>query len=486
MTGPLPSEAVVALLLLDVGLVVALAAAFGVLARRAGQPTIVGQILAGVVLGPTLLGPDLPVPGVVHDLLACDRSLDGSSLPTSLSACLFPPQVRTLLGILGQLGLVLYMLVVGIGVDTGRVRGRMRAVGLVSLVTVAVPVAIGLPVGAAMHDPRFVDVAAAPLLPFQLLVGTLLAVTAFPVMAHVLRERGIDDSPAGVVALLSAAAITVLMFLVLGAAFGVRDGGVGGLVVRGGLIVGLLAATHLVLRPALSRLAGPATGPGTRALATVLVVATAWALASHLLGVTVIVGAFLVGLALPRGGPLGRDVSVRVHDLTVVVLVPVFLTASGLQTDVRALDASMLPLVLLFLVAAVVSKLGGGAVSARLAGLRWRDGLLVGALVNCRGLLPLVVAMVATERGMGSPALQTTAVVMALTTTAMTGPVCDRVDRPAVARHARSTTSDPDAPSQDMMTRERTPLHDPTPPHDRGRPARPAGARRRARTGAGQ
>lgn len=460
MTPALPPDAVLAFLVLDLLLIVVSARALGRLAQRYGQPSIVGQILAGVLLGPSLLGPQLGVPVSVLGWLGCETSLAGSSLEPSVSACLFPPQVRPTLAHLGQLGLVLYMMLVGLSVDTTRLRGRGRAVAGVSLATVAVPVAFGVLLGALLYEPRFADVATVPLLPFQLLVGTLLAVTAFPVMAHMLRERRLDDRPPAVVALTSAAVITVLMFLLLGAATAAASGGWGTVVVRAGLVAVLVGATWGALRPALAYLGRDWSDPrdvGAGDVAVVLAAALLWSLASHALGVTVIVGAFLVGLVLPSRPWLRAGLTRRLEDVTIVVLIPVLLTTSGLQTDVGALDASMLPAVCLFLVTAVLAKWGAGAAAARLAGMGWRDSHLIGALVNCRGLLPLVVAMVAVEHGIATPSLQVAAVAMALVTTAMTGPLCD------LAIPRREPSSPLSAPPSTVPPTAETQAGDPVP-----------------------
>ncbi len=459
MTPTLSPDAVLAFLVLDLLLIVVAARALGHLAQRWRQPSIVGQIMAGVLLGPSLLGPQLGVPVSVLGWLGCETSLAGSSLEPSLSACLFPPQVRPTLAHLGQLGLVVYMMLVGLSVDTTRLRGRGRAVAGVSLATVAVPVGFGILLGRLLYEPRFADVGTVPLLPFQLLLGTLLAVTAFPVMAHMLRERHLDDRPAAVVALTSAAVITVLMFLLLGAATAAASGGWGTVGVRAGLVAVLVGATWGALRPVLARVGRGWSDPrdlGAGDVAVVLGSALAWSLASHALGVTVIVGAFLAGLVLPSRQWLRARLTHRLEDVTIVLLIPVLLTTSGLQTDIRTLDASMLPALVLLLVTAMLAKWGAGAAAARLAGMGWRDSHLVGALVNCRGLLPLVVAMVAVDHGIATPSLQVAAVVMALVTTAVTGPLCD------LAIRARQPSPDPTAMPSTPLIAEAQP-GDPVP-----------------------
>lgn len=452
MTAGLGPDATVGFLLVDIALIVSLAAVLGRVARRMGQPTIVGQIVAGVVWGPTLLGPGLPIPVGLRDALACDMALAGSTLDPSLSACLFPPQARTTLAHLGQLGLVLYMLGVGLGIDTARLRGRLRAVGAVSAGTVVVPLLLGLGVGALMHDPRFVDVDRVPLLPFQLLIGALLAITAFPVMAHMLQERRMDDTTTGVVALASAAVITVPMFLLLGASTAVASGGLDVLGLRTALVAAVLVATPAVLRPVLARASRRwhASDHDLGPLALVLVAAILWSLATHLLGVTVIVGAFLAGTVLPERERLRTAMLPKLQGLTLVVLVPVFLATSGLQTDLGLLDPSTLPYVGAFIAASVLAKWGAGTLAARLAGLGWREGHVIGALVNCRGLLPLVVALVAVDHGLASPGLQVAAVVMALVTTAMTGPLCDLAMRPE--RHTGARGPETRVPSTPPLT----------------------------------
>ena len=160
--------------------------------------------------------------------------------------------------------------------------------------------------------------------------------------------------------------------------------------------------------------------------AVFLIVLFASAYAAHQLGINVIVGGFLAGLAMPHKERLFKDMSVRLADLTAVVLLPVFLAFSGLATDFTALQAGDLPLLALFVVAGIVGKWGGGLLSARAGGLTWAEGNVLGVLMNCRGLLVLVVALVGFQAGVISGPMQIGGVLMALVTTMMTGPLFDR------------------------------------------------------------
>jgi Kef-type K+ transport system membrane component KefB len=437
----LSPEQVVAFVLLDLSLVVAAAAAFGALARRLGQPTVVGQIVAGVLLGPTLLGPKLFTWSRPWSLLHCDASLGAATAVTdlepSITSCLFPPQARSILGAIGQLALILYMFLVGLELDLAMLKGRARAIVSVAVGATLVPAVFGILIGPSLYDGRFVGRFGTPQQPsrlaFGLMVGAMLAVTAFPVMAHILQEKGLHRGAMGSVGLASTALLSVLMFLVLATAVGVAGNQSASRiatkwVAAAGFVALLLGVVRPLLRP-LGRAVAHRGSVTNSVFATVFVLLFVSAYAADRLGINVIPGAFLVGAILPERALVLREMSMRLRDLTVVVLLPVFLAYSGLATDFTKLGKTFAAGVALFLVAGVAAKWAGGAAGARLAGMGWPEANVLGVLMNCRGLLVLVVALVALDAGVISAQLQTGAVLMALLTTVMTGPLFDRAVR---------------------------------------------------------
>ncbi|WCO67146.1 cation:proton antiporter [Iamia majanohamensis] len=430
---------VVAFVLLDVVLILVAARLCGAVARKVGQPAVVGEIVAGVLLGPSLLGPTLFKLSNPPEFLHCDltnpaTNPDGSPFVASVSSCLFPAQARGTLGILGQIALIFFMFLVGIEVNARSLRGKEKGIGLVSIGVVVVPVLLAFAISPILWKADFVPDFGGPTAPnrlgFTLFVGAMLTVSAFPVMARILQEKGLTTSPMGAIGVASAGVVTVLMFLIIATADGVakeKD------VIDIGRVWVITAVYLALMLLVVKRLLAPLGRVYERAgtitpdmFAIFIGVAVASGYVADRIGINVIVGGFMAGLVIPEPRKeIWREMSGKIGDLTAIVLLPIFLAFSGLATDFTKLSVAALPGIAALLVAAVVGKLVGGAVFARLGGLSWAEGTVLGVLLNCRGLLVLVAALVAVNAGAISPLLQLGGVVVALVTTAMTGPLFD-------------------------------------------------------------
>lgn len=438
---PLTSSQVVAFVVLDVAVILAVARIVGSLFRRIGQPRVVGEIVAGILLGPTLLGPELWPAFTAPAWLSCQAGPAGNpagALP-SPTECLFPVQTRSVLGAIGQLGLLLYSLLVGLEFDRRLVVGRWKGVLVVAIGVVAVPIAAGFLV-APMLTGAPLQPAGASDVGFSLFIGAMLSVTAFPVLARILQEKGVTTTTMGSVAVAAAAVVTVLMFVTMAAANSVAGDGEALALVRRLLGMAVYLIVMLAVAPRFVRaIAGrvPADDPGGSFVAVLLLTLSSGYVA-HQLGLTVIVGGFLAGIAMAQQEGVFEATALRLGDLTGIVLLPIFLAFSGLTTDFTRLSGDALAGITIFLIAGVASKWGAGLVLGRVGGLTWQEGNLVGVLMNCRGLLPLVVAMVGVQAGVITPVMQLGAVLMALITTAMTGPLYDLLQNEPV--HA---TADP-------------------------------------------
>lgn len=431
---------VLAFVLIDVVVIILAARALGWVARKVGQPAVVGEIVAGVLLGPSLLGPKLFKLSNPPDFLQCDISNppmnpDGSAFVPSVSSCLFPSQAKGVLGVLGQIALIFFMFLVGIEVNARSLKGKEKGIGLVAIGAVAVPVALAFVISPILWNKTFVAAFDTPMAPnrlgFTLFVGALLAVTAFPVMARILQEKGLTTSPMGAIGIAAAGAVTVLMFLLIATADGVAKEKDTLDIAQVWLIAAAyIAFMMLVVKPLLKPLGAAYERAGKLnpdSFAIFIAVAIASGYAADRIGINVIVGGFMAGLVIPAPRPeMWRELTGRVGDLTAVILLPIFLAFSGLNTDFTKLTIKALPGIAALLVAGVVGKLVGGAVFAKLGGLTWAEGTVIGVLMNCRGLLVLVAALAAVNAGAISPLLQLGAVVMALVTTAMTGPMFDK------------------------------------------------------------
>lgn len=434
----LPPDLVLAFVLLDLGIILVAARLVGALALKLGQPRVVGEIVAGVLLGPTLLGATMFVWAKPWKFVHCGVSLNAISEalrpPPNISSCLFPQQARGVLSVLGQIALMLFMFLVGLELDYGLLKGKVRGIATVAVGVVAVPIALGFAIGPALYNKTFVanfsDTALRPSqTTFTLFVAAMLSVTAFPVLARILQEKGLTQSPMGAVGVAAAAIVTVLMFLTLAVAAGVNRGQSGSdHAVTFALTGVFIAVLFLAVRPMLVPLGRTFSGTGelsSTLFAAIVVLLVACSYVADRLGLTVIVGGFLAGAVLPARKELFRALSSRLSDLTAIVLLPVFLAFSGLNTDFTKLGVAAVGGLALFVAMGIAGKWLGGAASARLGGLSWAEGNVIGVLMNCRGLLVLVVALIAFQGGVISPAMQVGGVLMALITTAMTGPLFD-------------------------------------------------------------
>jgi Kef-type K+ transport system membrane component KefB len=403
------TAATTAAVLLALAVVVAVAQLAGAAARALRQPPVVGEIVAGIALGPSLLG--LVAPGAVD--------------------ALFPADVRPYLQLVAQLGLVVFMLLVGLEVDLDVLRRRRRLVGAVAGSSVALPFALGAGLAMAVYSQHARTASGpVPLLPFALFCGTALAVTAFPVLARIVRDRGLARTPVGAIALASAAVTDVIAWAVLAVVVSLVATGA----TPPALVLAELAAfTALVLgvvRPLLTRVhrAGlldrlqPRTVVG---LVLVGAVASAWC--TQAIGVHAIFGPFLLGLALPRHARTTAMLETRLTDVSTGLLLPCFFVVTGLGVDLTQLDGGALVLLAAALVLAVGGKVVGAAVPARLCGLPRAEALTLGVLLSTRGLTELVVLDVGRSSGLLDPTLFTVLVATAVLTTVATGPLLSLV-----------------------------------------------------------
>jgi Kef-type K+ transport system membrane component KefB len=424
----LSGQALFGLVLFDLTVILVLTRWVGTLLTRFGQPRVVGEIVAGVLLGPTVLGPAIwpqfAAPAFLHCILQ-------PGIPQSPTSCLFPPAARAVIGELGQLGLLLFSFLTAIELDRALLRNRIGRIALVGSGSVLLPIVVVLPLKPILVTPVFKP-ASASTIGFMLFVGVMLAATALPVMVRMLQELGLSQSPLGCTGIAASAVATVGLFVAASIALSMAGtAGAGGaeVVLRAlGLAVGYLQLMLLMVRPLLTRMASrpapsrPDPGGGSQFVG-VLVLLLASGLAAHLAGLTVIVGGFLAGLILPAHTAVRCALEQRLGELTRSVLLPIFLAFSGLQTDLTALPVTAYGALALLLACAMVSKWGGGAVLARASGLSWPESNVLGILMNCPGVIVLVVALAGVQNGLITPAMQAGVVLVALIATAMTGPL---------------------------------------------------------------
>jgi Kef-type K+ transport system membrane component KefB len=388
----------VQLFLADLAIIILLARLLGTAAKRLGQPPVLGEIIAGILLGPTLF----------HG---------------KITATLFPITLRPPLSALANLGVVIFMFAVGYELDLRLLRGHERVAASVSVSSVILPLSLGAALGAWLASRHHVD----HVLPFALFVGTAMSVTAFPVLARILTDRGMHRTRIGGIALASAAVDDVLAWSLL--AVVVAIAGVGGQQFRLLLAPVYAGVMFGVVRPLLRRLAAAYQRQGRltpNVLAAVLVGLLLSSYTSDWMGVKYIFGAFLFGVVMPREGAataLREEILDRLEQVSVLVLLPVFFVVSGLSVDLSSVGLSRLVELCLILLVAIVGKFGGAFVGARLAGVRGRRAGVLATLMNTRGLTEIVILSVGLQLHILDDSLYSLMIVMAIVTTAMAGPL---------------------------------------------------------------
>jgi Kef-type K+ transport system membrane component KefB len=404
-TGPAVdgSGLVVYRLLVATGVVVGLATLGGLLARKLRQPEVIGQMAAGILLGPSVFGALLP----------------------GAQRWLFAPIVLPYLDALAQFGVVFFMFLVGTELAPGSLRRSGPRALTIGHASIAVPFLAGIAVAWLVRD-RYQPEGQGSL-PFLLFVGLSFAITAFPVLAGILADRGLLRTPLGATAMTAAGIGDVTAWCLLAVVVALVRGTA---VTRALLAVVLTAGFVLVMlglvRPLLER-AVPRAGQGASraaAMAGLICLVLAAAVATDWIGVHAIFGAFLAGVAMPRGSELVAELIVKIEGITLWLMLPLFFASVGMRTELGTLSgATQWLLCLVIVLVAVVGKMVGAGVAARATGGSTRESLALGTMMSCRGLTELIVLNLGLQLGVLRPELFVMFVVMALLTTAMTGPL---------------------------------------------------------------
>jgi Kef-type K+ transport system membrane component KefB len=398
-----------AILIVQIIAIVVSGRAAGLLVRRLGQPPVIGEIAAGIVLGPSVFG------SVAPDVFA--RVFPVESIPALLS--------------LSQVGLVLFMVLVGLEFAPETMRERSEGVVVISHASIVVPFVLGTALALYLY-PRVSD-SSVSFRDFALFLGTSMSVTAFPVLARILADRHLLRTRIGHTVVACAAVDDVTAWCMLAfVVMVVREGDPLHLVGRFALLGAYVFVMIVFVRPMLRR-AAPLISRriDETALAAILVLVLASACATELLGIHALFGAFLAGAILPREGSIVESLRAHLHGLTTVIFLPLFFAITGLRTNVGLLRSGELWICCaLILAVAIAGKLGGAALSARSVGLSWREATAIGILMNTRGLMEMVVLNIGLDIGVISRGTFTMIVIMALVTTAMTAPILERLVHP--------------------------------------------------------
>jgi Kef-type K+ transport system membrane component KefB len=382
-------------LLLDLAIILVLANLLGAAAKLLGQPPVVGEIIAGVLVGPTLFG------GAIADTV-------------------FPAHVRPLLSALASIGVVLFMFVIGLDLDQSLLRGRGKITTTVGVTSTLLPFGLGIALALHLINRH----PSGNVLAFVLFIGTTMSVTAFPVLARILADRGMNRTRLGGLAVGSAAVADILAWSLLAVVMTLVNEDSWQLW-RILLLVPFLVLMFLIVRPLLlglfnvrKRVSGVTRGT----LATVLVGVLMSAALTEWIGLHFIFGAFLFGLLIPRidAGRLRVEIRNRIEHISAILL-PVYFVVAGLQVDLSRMNWGDVGELGLIVTVAIVGKFVGTFIGTWLHGIKFRQAAALATLMNARGLTELVIVTVGLQLGVVDRGLYSNMVVMAVLTTAMTG-----------------------------------------------------------------
>lgn len=393
----------IGLVLFQILLIVVLARALGWLFQKIGQPAVIGEMLAGIAMGPSLLG----------------------TLAPGFSKFVFPTSSMANLSTLSQVGIILFMFGVGLELNVKQVRDNARSAILVSHMSIVIPFSLG-----AMASLWLYDAYKGPntnFLAFALFMGISMSITAFPVLARIIQERKLFRTAIGSVGITAAAVDDVSAWCGLAIIVALSKASSPAQALwTVALVAVFVAIAFLAVKPWIEKIiakAGP-EGAAFGPMFAALICALAFSLITQVIGIHSFFGAFVAGLIIPASPNLRQVLHDRLYYVSSLILVPVFFAFTGLRTQVGLLSSAedWKWCGLLFSIA-VVGKLGGSMLAARISGQSWRDAAGLGALMNTRGLVELIALNVGLDLGVLSPKVFAMLVLMALTTTLMTGPL---------------------------------------------------------------
>jgi len=379
------------------------ARALGALFRRWNQPPVIGEMIAGILLGPSLLG---------------------RIAPTAF-AYILPNSVAPVLSVIANLGVILYMFLVGVELNTDLLRERTHASVATSHASIIVPFLLGS--GLALWLYPIYSTRNVPFVVFALFMGISMSVTAFPVLARILTDRQMEGSRLGSISLACGAIDDVTAWCLFALVVSVARARPGEALVTLALTAGFILAMFVCVKPAATWFARQhalrrQSGQGSIVAACVALLIAS--LATERIGIHALFGAFLVGAVIPHDSRLAQDIRQKFEDLVVVLFLPTFFAFTGLRTQIGLLNNPRDWLFCLLIIGvASLGKFGGGTIASRLTGLDWRKAASLGILMNTRGLMELIVLNVGLDLGVLSPTLFAMLVIMAIVTTVATTPV---------------------------------------------------------------
>jgi Kef-type K+ transport system membrane component KefB len=399
-----------AMLLLQIISILIISRIFGFLFAKIGQPTVIGEILAGIVLGPSLLG--YFYPDAFNFLFAADTLGN--------------------LYILSQLGLILFMFIIGMELDLGALKEKISETFVISHASIIIPYFLGMLLAFFVYEEFAASMT--EFLPFALFIGISMSITAFPVLARIVQEKGLTKTHLGTIAIASAANDDVTAWCILAAVIAIaKTGSFISSLYTIGLAIIYVAAMLMLVRPFLKRVGEIYHNSevlNKSIVAFLLLMLILSAFITQMIGIHALFGAFLAGVVMPPIPNFRKMIIEKVEDVSVTLLLPLFFVFTGLRTEIGLLNTPYLwTICVIFILVAVSGKFFGGAFSARILGESWKDSLSIGVLMNTRGLMELIVLNIGYEMGILPPSIFVMLVIMALVTTFMTTPLLSLINK---------------------------------------------------------
>lgn len=399
-----------ALLLAQIITIVLVARVFGWFFRKIGQPSVIGEIIAGIALGPSLFGMYFP----------------------ELSEMLFPVASLGNLQFLSQIGLILFMFVIGMELDLNVLKNKAHDAVVISHASIILPFALGMGLAYFVYTqfaPEGVE-----FLSFALFMGIAMSITAFPVLARIVQERGIHKTKLGTIVLTCAAADDITAWCILATVIAiVKAGSFESSLYVIALAVGYVFIMLKLVRPFLKRIGDLHSASGTLSKGVVAIFLLTLIISSYMtevIGIHALFGAFMAGAIMPENAKFRHIFIEKVEDIAVILFLPLFFVYTGLRTEIGLLnDISLWKVTGWIILVAVIGKFVGSALAAKFVGQNWKDSLTIGALMNTRGLMELVVLNIGYDLGVLDAEIFAMMVIMALVTTFMTGPSLDIINK---------------------------------------------------------
>lgn len=398
-----------AILILQIISIIFVSRVFGFVFHKIGQPTVIGEIIAGIILGPSVVGLLFP----------------------EISGFLFPPESLPNLQFLSQVGLILFMFVIGLELDLKVVKNQANDAIVISHASIVIPYFMGMGLAYYLYAELAPDNIS--FLSFSLFMGIAMSITAFPVLARVIQERNLTKTRLGIIAITCAAADDITAWCILAAVIAIVKAGtfVSALYTMG-LAMAYVLFMILILRPFLKRLGSVYSDRETinkTIVAVAFLVLLGSSYLAEVIGIHALFGAFLAGVVMPPNFNFRKIMMDKIEDVSLVLLLPLFFVFTGLRTQIGLLNDSHLWTICgVIVLTAVAGKVGGTTLAARFVGQSWKESLSLGALMNTRGLMELIVLNIGYDLGVLTPEVFAMLVLMALVTTFMTGPALDLIN----------------------------------------------------------